>query len=289
MSDDISDEEKRTLWVGGIDSRVDEELLYELMLNAGPIVSVTIPKDKQTMRSKPFAFVLYEYEESLPYAVELFKDTKLFGGSLKLQNRATGLGISTYANHNGNSRTEKSISQNEYRSDQINRSPRPSHVPLQQNGSPVIEVRQTREVDIQSPYDLNQWSYSGDNDSPNHLMSLYMSLLSSPNPLYSSQNSSPNPLFSPHQQNSPNLMVSPNERRSPHDDYNNHINNVMQENRTNIYERRRRSNQGYQDNSSQNRNEGRYGRSPINYHRREDRSRSNDRHRSREQRHHRRY
>ena len=33
MSDDISDEEKRTLWVGGIDSRVDEELLYELMLN----------------------------------------------------------------------------------------------------------------------------------------------------------------------------------------------------------------------------------------------------------------
>ena len=33
MSDEISDEEKRTLWVGGIDSRVDEELLYELMLN----------------------------------------------------------------------------------------------------------------------------------------------------------------------------------------------------------------------------------------------------------------
>ena len=28
-----SDEERRTLWVGGIDSRVDEELLYELMLN----------------------------------------------------------------------------------------------------------------------------------------------------------------------------------------------------------------------------------------------------------------
>ena len=37
MSDEISDEEKRTLWVGGIDSRVDEELLYELMLNVSKI------------------------------------------------------------------------------------------------------------------------------------------------------------------------------------------------------------------------------------------------------------
>ena len=31
--EEISDEERRTLWVGGIDSRVDEEMLYELMLN----------------------------------------------------------------------------------------------------------------------------------------------------------------------------------------------------------------------------------------------------------------
>lgn len=31
--EDTNTEEKRTLWVGGIDSRVDEEMLYELMLN----------------------------------------------------------------------------------------------------------------------------------------------------------------------------------------------------------------------------------------------------------------
>ena len=30
---EIDEEQKRTLWVGGIDSQVDEELLYELMLN----------------------------------------------------------------------------------------------------------------------------------------------------------------------------------------------------------------------------------------------------------------
>ena len=30
---EVDEEQKRTLWVGGIDSQVDEELLYELMLN----------------------------------------------------------------------------------------------------------------------------------------------------------------------------------------------------------------------------------------------------------------
>ena len=32
-TDDVSDEEKRTLWVGGISDRVDEETLYELFIN----------------------------------------------------------------------------------------------------------------------------------------------------------------------------------------------------------------------------------------------------------------
>ena len=32
-NEDVDDNQKRTLWVGGIDSKVDEELLYELMLN----------------------------------------------------------------------------------------------------------------------------------------------------------------------------------------------------------------------------------------------------------------
>ena len=31
--EDIDEEQKRTLWVGNITSEVDEELLYELMLN----------------------------------------------------------------------------------------------------------------------------------------------------------------------------------------------------------------------------------------------------------------
>lgn len=83
------DEEFRTLWVGGlVADKVDEDLLYELMLNAGPVESVRIPKGRQ------FGFVKFVHPEAVPYAVELFgHDTKLFGGYLRLQNKALGLGI----------------------------------------------------------------------------------------------------------------------------------------------------------------------------------------------------
>ena len=35
-----------TLWCGNLDDKVDEELLWELMLQAGPVVSLHMPKDK---------------------------------------------------------------------------------------------------------------------------------------------------------------------------------------------------------------------------------------------------
>lgn len=89
-----SEEEKCTLWVGGFDeSKVDQELLYELFINAGPLHSVRIPK------SKNYAFVRFEYEESVPYAVQLFQGVSLYGCNLKLQNKALGLGMSSFHNN----------------------------------------------------------------------------------------------------------------------------------------------------------------------------------------------
>lgn len=293
MSVDVTDEERRTLWVGGIDSRVDEELLYELMLNAGPIINVTIPKDKQTNRPKPFAFVLYEYEESLPYAVELFKDTKLFGASLRLQNRATGLGISLYGSHwngssniNNNTSNEETFDQNIYsQRHPVQRSP------IRQNTSPRNQMSLNRNMNSQIYEDLPQPPYNGGIHSPNQLMSLYMNLMSAQNPLLSSQGSSPNSFISPHQASSPNTIFSPHVRSSPQIDHNS-LNFGLQDTRgrraEQNFERGHRSTQGYQRNSSYNRNEDRYDSGVRNSHRRDDRSRSNDRHGSRDQRRNRR-
>lgn len=206
----ITDEEKRTLWVGGIDSQVDEEMLYELMLNAGPIESIKIPKDKNTQRSKSFAFVLYQYEESLQYAVDLFCDTRLFGTPLKLQNRATGVGISTpfkgrNTNHKVNSSEEhynhnyispssasRLPSQNRATGDEIespyddpryrnyNSPDRAAPVPMQRpNSTPRLQTHQIRELDMQMQQDFQPWQHNGFN-SPGHLLNLYMNMMSSP-------------------------------------------------------------------------------------------------------------
>jgi len=90
---EVSEEQLRTLWVGGISDRVDEETLYELFINAGPLQSVRIPVDRDTKKQKPFAFVLFSHAESLPFAYDLFRDVKLYGRPLRMQNKETGLGM----------------------------------------------------------------------------------------------------------------------------------------------------------------------------------------------------
>jgi RNA recognition motif-containing protein len=36
---------------------VDEEILFELFLNAGPLQRVTIPKDRETKKARAYAFI----------------------------------------------------------------------------------------------------------------------------------------------------------------------------------------------------------------------------------------
>jgi len=93
MTDTRSDEDARTLYVRGITDEVDEEILFELFQNAGPLTKINIPMDHQTKRKKNFCFVQFQHMESVPYAIDLFKDIKLFGQRLQMQNRTTGAGV----------------------------------------------------------------------------------------------------------------------------------------------------------------------------------------------------
>ena len=83
----------RTLWCGSLSEKVDERILYELFLNAGPLEKVTIPRDKETGRQKTFAFILFSHPESVKYAVILLNNTLLFGQQIKLQHRESGVGL----------------------------------------------------------------------------------------------------------------------------------------------------------------------------------------------------
>lgn len=77
-----------TLFIGNLDDKVDEKVLYEIMIQAGPLIDLYIPRDKETNRHKGYAFAEYETEEIAQYAV------KLFSGLVCLYNRSVRFAIS---------------------------------------------------------------------------------------------------------------------------------------------------------------------------------------------------
>ena len=77
-----------TVYVGDLDSQVEDALLWELFVQAGPVVSVHIPKDKLTAQSMGFGFVEFKSEIDAEYAVKVLNMVKLFGKPMKVNKSA---------------------------------------------------------------------------------------------------------------------------------------------------------------------------------------------------------
>ncbi|XP_054651063.1 RNA-binding protein 7 isoform X2 [Dunckerocampus dactyliophorus] len=93
----IEEEADRTLFIRNLDARVTEELLFELFLQAGPLIKTKIPKDVDG-KQKTFGFAVYKHEVSVPYAMQLLNGTSLFGRSIHVQFRSG----SSHSNSTGN-------------------------------------------------------------------------------------------------------------------------------------------------------------------------------------------
>ncbi|XP_024301142.1 RNA-binding protein 7 [Oncorhynchus tshawytscha] len=100
----VADEADRTLFVGNLDPKVTEELLFELFLQAGPMFKVKIPKDNDG-KQKAFGFVCFKHEVSVPYGMNLLNGATLFGRPLKVQFRAG----SRHINSPGNSQNQSPV------------------------------------------------------------------------------------------------------------------------------------------------------------------------------------
>ncbi|XP_038890486.1 RNA-binding protein 7-like [Benincasa hispida] len=77
-----------TVYVGNLDERISDRVLYDILIQAGRVVDLHIPRDKESGKPKGFAFVVYESEEITNYAV------KLFSGLVTLYNRTLKFAVS---------------------------------------------------------------------------------------------------------------------------------------------------------------------------------------------------
>ncbi len=66
MSMDTDRNQEATCYVGDLDGQVTESLLWEMMVQVGPVVNVHIPKDKLTQAHMGFGFVEFRAEVRCP-------------------------------------------------------------------------------------------------------------------------------------------------------------------------------------------------------------------------------
>jgi len=72
-----------TIWVGNLDQQVTEELLFELFVQAAPLVNVQMPKDKITNVHQGYGFVEFENPLDADYAIKIMNMLKLYGKPLR--------------------------------------------------------------------------------------------------------------------------------------------------------------------------------------------------------------
>lgn len=80
--------DERCVFVGNLEARVTEEILWELFLQAGPLEAVHIPKDKETGKQKTYGFVSFSSEVSAPYAICLMDGIPLYGRPISVNHAA---------------------------------------------------------------------------------------------------------------------------------------------------------------------------------------------------------
>jgi splicing factor 3B subunit 4 len=79
-----------TVYVGDLDLQVNEGILWELMLQAGPVVNVFIPRDKLTRDHQAFGFVEFQLEQDADYAIKIMNMVKLYGKPIRVNKAIRG-------------------------------------------------------------------------------------------------------------------------------------------------------------------------------------------------------
>lgn len=106
--------QESSIYIGNLDDKMTESLLYELFIQVGPVVSIHLPKDRILKTHQGYGFIEFENQHDVEYAEKVLQGIRLYGKSLKI-NRV-GTTISTTAkksteegeeNNNNNNKNKK--------------------------------------------------------------------------------------------------------------------------------------------------------------------------------------
>ena len=73
-----------TLYIGNLAEQTTDSLIWELMLQAGPIINVHLPKDRVTQTHQGYGFVEFASEEDAEYAAKIMNQVRLWGKPVRV-------------------------------------------------------------------------------------------------------------------------------------------------------------------------------------------------------------
>ncbi|KFH47570.1 Spliceosome-associated protein-like protein [Hapsidospora chrysogenum ATCC 11550] len=73
-----------TVYIGNIDERATPAMVYEIMLQMGPIHNIHMPRDRVTQTHQGFGFVEFRTPADAEYAANVMNGVKLYGKSLRV-------------------------------------------------------------------------------------------------------------------------------------------------------------------------------------------------------------
>ncbi|KAI8447701.1 hypothetical protein BY996DRAFT_7668757 [Phakopsora pachyrhizi] len=76
--------QEATIYMGNLDERCSDALIWELMLQAGPVVNVHLPKDRVSMSHQGYGFCEFLTEDDAEYACKIMNQIKLYGKPIRV-------------------------------------------------------------------------------------------------------------------------------------------------------------------------------------------------------------
>ncbi|SJX64748.1 related to spliceosome-associated protein SAP-49 [Sporisorium reilianum f. sp. reilianum] len=73
-----------TCYIGNIDDRATDAIVWELMIQAGPLVDLHLPKDRITQTHQGYAFAEFQTEQDADYACKVMNGLKLYGKPIRV-------------------------------------------------------------------------------------------------------------------------------------------------------------------------------------------------------------